>query len=75
MDCDVYIVTQGNSDLGVIQTIGHVVYYCIEWSELYRASRPTKMVIRVLYTFSRSLSLVIVPYIKLSARLQGMFGL
>ena len=36
------IVTRGNSDHGVIRTIGHVVYYCMQWSELLRVSRQTK---------------------------------
>ena len=36
------IVTRGNLDHGVIRTIGHVVYYCVQWSELPRASRRTE---------------------------------
>ena len=36
------IVTRGNSDHGVVRTIGHVVYYCTQWSELPRACRRTK---------------------------------
>ena len=37
-----YIVIRGNSDHGVIQTIGHVVYYCVQWSELPQGSRRTE---------------------------------
>ena len=39
---DRIIVTQGNSDHRVIRTIGHVVYYWMQWSELPRVSRRTK---------------------------------
>ena len=69
------IVTRGNSDHGVIWTIGHVVYYCLEWSELHlpRSGRQLEKLAHAFYMFTPSLSSFIVPLI--GAWLQGKFDL
>ena len=46
---------RGNLDHGVIQTTGHVVYYCVQWSELPRVSiRAKEAHTRFLHVYSFS---------------------
>ena len=68
------IVTWGNSDHGVILTIGHVVYYYVQWSKLPWASRWIKELARVFYSSTHSVNSFFVLYTKLGASLQGKFG-
>ena len=48
---NIYIVTRGNSDHEVIRTIGHIVYYCVGWSEFPKQLDELKKLLRVFISF------------------------